>query len=150
MTADDIKSYLAGMDGLFIPEFTWRDKRIDAIIIDIKHRWIRGFEIKTSRSDFLKDQKYWQYSEFCSSISFVCTAGLIQPEEVEKPIGLLWIEENIDLQRQSFFESPTPFQWKKRPGNFQRQKSLSWFWTYLRVLEMELPRIYFELSRFKK
>jgi hypothetical protein len=149
MNEKEIKKILSRMDGIFVPEFTWKDRRIDAIVIDIRHRWVRGFEIKTDRTDFLQDKKFLDYSEFCSSFSFVCPSGLIKPEEVDKPIGLLWIEKDIDAMKQSYY-GYSQFQWKKRPGNFQRRKSLSWLWTYLKVLELEMPRMYYELNRLKE
>jgi hypothetical protein len=112
---------------IFVNEFTYNAKRIDAIIIDIQHRWIRGFEIKTNRNDFLQDKKWTGYSEFLSSLSIVCPPELIKPEEIERPFGLLWVDE-------------LNFKWKKRPINFQSRKSLAWFWTYLHVVETEFLR----------
>ena len=134
MTELEIKEKLRGMTGyssVFVPEFTWGNLRIDALIIDLAHRWIRGFEIKIRRQDFLKDEKWTMYSSFCSSLSIVCPAGLIGPEEIKKPFGLLWIDEDAHGY----------VQWKKRPKRFQRRDSLAWLWTYVRVLEWELPRL---------
>jgi len=137
MTESDIKKRLRIMThfhGIFVDEFTFHEHRIDAIIIDLKHRWIRGFEIKTNRSDFNRDIKWTQYSKFLSSLSMVCPEGLIQPNEIEKPLGLLWITEN-------------GVRWKKRPGNFQNRHSLAWLWTYVSVIEAEFPRIIWEKER---
>ena len=123
---------------LCIPEFTWGDLRIDAIMIDVKHRWIRGFEIKINKNDFKNDYKWVEYSRFCSSLCIVCPEGLIQPEEIEKPFGLIWIPDK---------PCGTEIQYKKKPINFQKRNSLSWLYTYTRVLETEFRRIYFELNQ---
>ncbi len=134
MTELEIKHRLQFMclfHGVFVDEFTFKNLRIDAIIVDIKHRWIRGFEIKTSRSDFLSDKKWTQYTSFLSSLSIVCPAELIQKEEISKPFGLLWM-------------SPEKTQWIKRPLNFQNRTSLAWLWIYVQVIEAELPRLRME------
>jgi len=135
ITAADIREVLShtNYDNLFVPEFTWGGLRIDAILIDTDHRWIRGYEIKVDRKDFLKDNKWVDYSTFCSSLCVVCPEGLIQPEEIQKPFGLIWIN-NRSYDR---------IQYKKKPSNFQRRNSLAWLYTYVRVLETEFRRIYF-------
>ena len=124
---------------IYVPEFTFqtrgREYRIDAIIIDIPHRWIRGFEIKVKKVDFQRDTKWTQYTRFCSSVSIACPEGLIEPEEVKSPFGLLWIGGAL--------------QWKKRPLNFQKRDSLAWIWTYIEVLEYELPRLNSDLCLLK-
>jgi len=136
MTALEIKNRLRNMSwhGLFIDEFTFGNQRIDAVIVDTIHRWVRGFEIKMSRADFLRDSKWSAYTRFLSSLSIVCPEGLIKPEEIEKPFGLLWVTE-------------TRFQWKKRPCNFQERRNLAWLWTYIRILEVEVPRMKMEINR---
>jgi len=144
-TIHEALKYLGGFKGIYVPEFTWEKHRIDALIIDIEHRWIRGFEIKTRRNDFTRDQKFTEYSIFCSSLSIVCPEGLIESKEIEKPIGLLWIKENRDYR--GVYGMP---QWKKRPQNFQKRNGLSWLWTYTRVLELEFPRVLDELNRLKE
>jgi len=140
MTALEIKkflkrSYAFRTQSIFIPEYTYGDLRIDAIVVDTARRWIRGFEIKTSRSDFLQDDKWVLYSEFCSSLSVVCPEGVVRPEEIKKPFGLLWILHKTDAY------NPRNLIWKKKPLNFQKRQSLSWFWTYTNVLEKEILRL---------
>jgi hypothetical protein len=49
-----------------------------------------GYEVKVSRSDFLKDDKWQGYLAYCSDFYFVCPMGLIQPEELPPEAGLLW------------------------------------------------------------
>lgn len=50
-----------------------------------------GYEIKVSLNDFRRDDKWHNYLEYCSDFYFVCPWGLIQPEEVAAPAGLLWV-----------------------------------------------------------
>jgi hypothetical protein len=117
-------------NSIYIKEFTFGIYRIDAIIIDLKHRWVRGFEIKISKDDFNQDYKWTEYAQFLSSLSIVCPWGIISHQEVGDPFGLLWI--NLDNNE---------ILWKKRPKRFNRRNSLGWLWTYLRVLEAEMPRL---------
>jgi hypothetical protein len=51
---------------------------------------IRGYEIKVSRSDFLRDAKYSQYLTYCHEFYFVTPTGMVQRQEVEENIGLIW------------------------------------------------------------
>lgn len=50
-----------------------------------------GYEIKVSLNDFRRDDKWQNYLGYCSDFYFVCPWGLIQPEEVAAPAGLLWV-----------------------------------------------------------
>jgi hypothetical protein len=137
MDSGDIKDKLQKMsdyNNILIPEFSYGSLRIDALLVDVHHRWIRGFEIKVKRGDFLQDTKWVEYSKFCSSLSIVCPEGLIKPEEVESPFGLLWMKD----QNYCFAE------WKKRPKNFQKRNSLAWLYMYTNVIEKELRRLDFE------
>ncbi len=146
MTSGDIKDTLrrfAPYKNIFIPEFTWRSLRADVVIVDMAHRWIRGYEIKISRSDFLQDQKWTEYTEFCSSLSIVCPENMIQPEEIKKPFGLIWV---LPPALGSLYR----LKYKKHPQNFQKRNSLSWLWAYVNVLETELPRIQFENQQLRE
>ena len=139
MTSDDIQHKLhkyASYSNIYVPEFTWGSLRIDALLIDVQHRWIRGFEIKVRKSDYVKDNKWTEYSKFCSSLCIVCPEGLIQPEEVGEPFGLMWV-----MERNNTWD---PIIWKKRPKNFQNRNSLAWVWTYVKVIESELRRLDFD------
>jgi hypothetical protein len=51
---------------------------------------IRGYEIKVSRSDFLRDAKYSQYLPYFHEFYFVTPTGMVQRQEVEENIGLIW------------------------------------------------------------
>lgn len=56
--------------------------------------WVRlkmtGYEIKESRGDFLRDEKWHGYRQYCHELSFVCPHGLIKPDELPADIGLLY------------------------------------------------------------
>lgn len=134
----EIEAALRRMDGLYIPEFTFYGLRIDAAVIDIRQRKVRGFEIKVSREDFLQDKKWQLYSQFCSELSIVCPAEVIQPEEVKSPFGLLWIGPVGEIW------------WKKRPKNIQHREALAWTWRYLEILEIEFPRMLAEMGQMRQ
>lgn len=140
MTAEEIHGVLrrlGGFSGIYVPEFTYGPMRIDAAIVDVSKRWIRGFEIKLTRSDFLRDEKWQTYTEFCSSLSIVCPEGLIRQEEVPLPFGLLYVRENGSVR------------WPRKPKRFQRRDGLAWLYQYVRVIEKELPRLSGEIERMR-
>ncbi len=132
MTATDVYKGLSRFNrwgNFIVPEYTYGDLRIDAIIINTQKKWVRGYEIKVSRNDFLNDEKWQLYSTFCSSLSVVCPFGLINKEDINKPFGLLWIGRNGE------------YSWKRRPKNFQKRESLAWLLQYYRVVEREFNRL---------
>lgn len=53
----------------------------------------RGYEIKTSRSDFLRDDKWHAYLDYCHEFYFVCPAGLIAVEELGEHAGLICVSK---------------------------------------------------------
>lgn len=48
-----------------------------------------GYEIKVSRNDFVRDNKWQNYLEFCSNFYFVAPPGIIEIGEVPADAGLL-------------------------------------------------------------
>jgi hypothetical protein len=56
-----------------------------------------GFEIKVDRNDFLKDEKWHAYLEYCNRFYFVCPKGLIDPNELPIDAGLLEASKNARL-----------------------------------------------------
>ncbi len=50
-----------------------------------------GYEIKTTRSDFLKDDKWRSYLPYCHSFYFVCPPDLIKEEELSAEAGLMYV-----------------------------------------------------------
>jgi len=65
--------------------------KLDAVAI--KKSWTKpciiGYEIKVSRSDFLSDEKWPGYLDYCHKFFFVCPAGVIEPEELPETVGLI-------------------------------------------------------------
>lgn len=137
MTADEIKRRLSRFEGYYgigVDELTLPDykHRVDYAIINIQKRWIRGFEVKVSRADFLRDKKWTNYSQYLSSLSIACPEGLIDKEEVQSPFGLVWLGTNK-------YNLPT-VKWIRRPKNMQKRNSLAWLFTYVEVIEREFAR----------
>lgn len=137
---------IGGWGSVYIPEFTCGNLRIDALLVDVTTRWARGFEIKVSRTDFLRDEKWQRCSEFCSSLSIVCPSGLIAKEEVPDPFGLLYV-----LREPSVTDDlrTVGVKWVKKPKRFQRRDGMAWTYTYLKILEKELPRLAGEVERLR-
>lgn len=50
-----------------------------------------GYEIKVSRSDFLRDKKWPAYLPMCNELYFVCPPNVIKPEECPEPCGLMYV-----------------------------------------------------------
>jgi hypothetical protein len=68
-------------------------RRIDAVAI--KPSWtvpcITAYEVKVSRSDFLRDRKWTDYLDQCHRLYFACPRGLIDADELEDDrVGLVW------------------------------------------------------------
>lgn len=70
--------------------------RLDAWAM--RRSWARphsfGYEIKVSRSDFLADEKWMGYLDYCTDFYFVCPPDVIKPSEVGDQAGLLWSSRN--------------------------------------------------------
>ncbi|KHF33446.1 hypothetical protein CM49_04394 [Paenibacillus sp. P1XP2] len=99
--SDQIKLALSKRhtDDLFLTEVktgrTWDNKELlkfDALAM--KRSWanpcLTGYEVKVSRSDFMKDQKWPGYMAYCNKFSFVCPKGLIQKDELPEDVGLIY------------------------------------------------------------
>ena len=76
---------------------TWFQNHLRLDGLAIARSWVNpvvtGYEIKVSRSDFMADEKYYMYLDYCNVFYFVCPTGLIQPEELPENIGLLWVSK---------------------------------------------------------
>ena len=72
--------------------------KLDAMAI--RKSWVNpcfvGYEVKVSRSDFLRDDKWPGYLSYCHKFYFACPAGLIQPEELQSQVGLIWYNPEKD------------------------------------------------------
>lgn len=68
-----------------------------------------GYEIKVSRSDFLKDNKWHEYLRTCHEFYFVCPRGLIDPAELPVHVGLLVTAgSRLKVVRKSTRRDPEP------------------------------------------
>jgi len=54
--------------------------------------WI--YEIKVSRRDFVRDDKWQEYLPYCTDFYFVAPAGIISPDEVPEQAGLILTSKN--------------------------------------------------------
>ncbi len=86
----------------------------DLLIMDavaIKKSWasprIIGYEIKSSRSDFLADEKWRGYLPYCNEFLFVCPRGIIDPSELPEEIGLIyynWEKKSLWTSRRGTYK----------------------------------------------
>ncbi len=145
----DVIRRLGGFYSVYVPEFTYGQLRCDVALIDVDKRWIRGFEIKVNRADFLKDEKWQRYSEFCSSLSVACPDGVIKPEEIPSPFGLLYVVPDEFSTR--YAKTPQfTVKWAKKPKRFQRRDGMAWLYQYVKCIEKELPRLTGEVDRLRE
>lgn len=133
MTATDIKEIFRkhyhdrfSEVGLF--EFSPGQPVFDVFMIAPHRRIFKGFEIKVSHSDFLREKKeveraeFWygevhpaykkcdRYLKYCHLFYYVCPEGIIQPGEIDDPAGLLWVKVKDKSDYQYSY-----FSVKKRP-----------------------------------
>lgn len=102
ITAKDIEGLLAARHSkdVFVPQCKTGPTQCahGLLIMDVwtmakswAHPLVTAYEIKVSRSDFVNDNKWRGYLDYCNSFYFVCPPKLIQPEELPKDTGLLWV-----------------------------------------------------------
>ena len=64
-------------------------------LVAIKKSWtkpcIYGYEVKVSRSDFERDEKWQYYMQYCNKFFFACSKGLIAKEELPEQVGLVYV-----------------------------------------------------------
>jgi hypothetical protein len=63
--------------------------RFDVVGVAKYTRQVRIYEIKSSRGDFLADDKWEKYLDYCTHFSFVAPAGAIFRWELGRGIGLI-------------------------------------------------------------
>jgi hypothetical protein len=67
--------------------------------VAIKKSWVNPciivYEVKCSRSDFMKDEKWPDYLQYCHKFMFVCPAQVIKKEDIDASlgVGLMWVKE---------------------------------------------------------
>lgn len=84
--------------------------------IAVKKSWTRPcvtiYEIKVNRQDFLGDEKWAAYQQFCNRFSFVCPRGLIAPEEISTGCGLITYNPEtgalFTAKKSVFMDNPLP------------------------------------------
>ena len=104
MTAYDLKNLLAARHykDVFVPEckngptIYGSHLRLDAWAMN--RSWSRfctfGYEIKVSRSDFLRDEKYLFYRDMCHVLYLVTPPGILDKSEIPKDVGWLVSTKN--------------------------------------------------------
>lgn len=78
---------------------TWYNIYLRSIDLWIMARsWAKPFmiayEIKITRNDFLKDEKWQKYLPFCTDFYFVTPPGIIDPKELPPEAGLIVTSKN--------------------------------------------------------
>jgi len=105
MTAHEVKRALAkkhSNDMFFVEvkdgptQIVQNHAKIDAIAMPLS--WTRfsiiGYEIKVSRSDFLRDEKWVSYLPMCNCLYFIAPKGIIDPCEVADCCGVMTMHES--------------------------------------------------------
>ena len=96
----------ARLDDVFLTEVKNGQSYVprgELLILDalaIKKSWANpcftGYEVKVDRGDFMRDQKWPGYLQYCHQFYFTCPQGLIQPEELPKEVGLIYYNPEKD------------------------------------------------------
>lgn len=70
--------------------------------LHVKIAWAKpvfeGYEVKISRSDFLRDTKYTEYLPYCTHFSFVVPDKMVRKDELPDHIGLIYYKEDGSLR----------------------------------------------------
>lgn len=103
MTAKSILDLLADkhLGDVFVPEckdgpsYGGGMSRMDAWAMNKSwaHPLTVAYEIKVSRADYLKDNKWPAYLPYCNQFYFVCPAGLIDVSEMSPDAGLMYVSK---------------------------------------------------------
>lgn len=75
--------------------------RIDALAIKKSwaHPLFTGYEVKVSRQDFLRDEKWYAYKNYCHRLYFACPTDMIKPEEIPEDVGLIYYNPETSALR---------------------------------------------------
>ena len=75
-------------------------RRIDGLLIG-KSATRTAIEVKISRADFKREthEKRRAWIKHTNRFVYVCPAGLIQPDEVPKGLGLWWVYDNGVIEK---------------------------------------------------
>ena len=84
---------------------SWMTPKGGLMILDalsIRKSWTNpcftGYEIKVSRSDFLRDSKFYTYEVLVNNLYIVCPKGMIDRTELPESVGLMY----YDPEKKSF------------------------------------------------
>jgi hypothetical protein len=104
MTATEIVNLLADKhsEDVFVaecktgPSQGHRHGRLDAWAAKKSwaHPCVYGYEVKVSRADFLRDDKWTYYLDYCNQFHFVCPSKLISVDELPPEAGLMYVSSN--------------------------------------------------------
>jgi len=108
--------------------------RFDAITIQRSKRIVKIFEIKTSRSDFLRDNKWQNYLDYCNYFAFVVPEGLIDKSELPENVGLVYISEDQDKSK---WKLPLKHEYAKNRSLLRKQMKQE---KYIQILEQMTAR----------
>ena len=101
ITADTIITLLAKKhtDDIFVseckdgPSVYGSSRRLDGWAM--KKSWASpsfiGYEVKVSRGDFLQDEKWTDYLDYCTQFYFVCPKGVVDIGELPLGVGLIHV-----------------------------------------------------------
>lgn len=88
-------------DDVFVPECKDGPSHGSMVKMDawaMAKSWARphvfGYEVKVSRNDFIRDNKWPAYLPMCNSLYFVAPRDVIRLEECPEGCGLIWLPEN--------------------------------------------------------
>jgi hypothetical protein len=74
----------------------------DVVGINLKRREVRVIECKAVKSDYDRDKKLLDldqsYYKHCSYFYIMCPTGIINLDDVPKEYGLLWVNENNEVE----------------------------------------------------
>ncbi|HUW33402.1 MAG TPA: MmcB family DNA repair protein [Planctomycetota bacterium] len=87
---------------LFVPECksgpTWGGSHFRLDAWAMRRSWVNfctfGYEIKVSRSDFIRDEKWRFYLAYCHELFFCTPKGLVKPDELPPEVGLIEATSN--------------------------------------------------------
>lgn len=68
------------------------------------------YEVKINRQDFLRDQKYLKYFEYCHEFYFACPTDLIALNEIPERAGLIYCKDKSirTIKKAKFVEQKIP------------------------------------------
>lgn len=87
--------------------------RFDGIVMKRagQNLYFEGFEVKISRSDFLRDVKYHLYSRYVNSMTMACPKNMIGLDEIPDSFGLLYYTRDAKDPENGIGQ----LRWKRKP-----------------------------------